>query len=212
MAKRQEENSLNISKYNCFIETVKRKGNPSFTQVLNGIFLLHTTSSDKKTFYVKKESGYDIFKSNQNRTFVDIEENKRFRCLEKVYSKKLNKSYPSWISGGNTSYRDSYEIGDGSRSKNIYSSKYYEHLSEEHKKNFSQYIKDISGNENNLDNVITDKSLERIYFSITKDNDKIEYRNKSNAIKNQLELKVNIDLNEEKLNSFDNEHYFIHLP
>lgn len=197
--------------YNTFVQTVKRKSNPSFTCVLNGILLLTALTESKKEFYVKKDTGYDIFKSNENFKFFNIEKNKKFQCLEKIYAENLNQDYPSYIDGGNvSSYRSTYELGDGGRSKNVYSLNYYNDIIERKNKNLKRYIKDVTEKEINLNNIITDRSSSIIHYDLYGD-DNIVYDRKRD-LKNKLELKTKINLDEEKVQSFDKNHYFISIP
>jgi hypothetical protein len=197
--------------YDTFVQTVKRKSNPSFTCVLNGIFLLTALTESKKEFYVKKDTGYDIFKSNKNFKFINIEKNKKFQCLNKVYAENLNQDYPSYIDGGNVSaYRSTHELGDGGRSKNIYSLNYYNDIIKRKDENFKKYIRDVTEKEINSNNIITDRSSGLIHYNLYGD-DNIVYDKKSD-LKNKLELKTKINLNEEKIQSFDKNHYFICIP
>jgi len=204
----------NTINYNTFIQTVKRKGNLSPTEVLLGIFLLTLLSKSNKTFYIKENCGYNIFENTETSTFFNIDKNTKYKILEKVYGNALNKSYPSWISGGNpgsTSYRCSYEIGDGSKSENIFSLNYYNEIEKSKIKNLKQYVKDITQNEIQLENVITDRTSSIIAYQYLKDKNKIVY-NKTNSLKNTLKIKLNLNIDEEKITLFDDKHYFIALP
>ena len=88
MERKLEVSLLNTSTYNLFSQTIKRKSNTTFTEVLNGIFLLLSQYEDRLNyFHIKKDYGFEIFDNGENHIFKNIDENIKFKTLEKVFDR-----------------------------------------------------------------------------------------------------------------------------
>jgi len=201
MERKLEVSLLNTSTYNLFSQTIKRKSNTTFTEVLNGIFLLLSQYEDRLNyFHIKKDYGFEIFDNGENHIFKNIDENIKFKTLEKVFY-NLDTSHPRDI---------------------VINKVPILKPSLQNLKNFNNYIKIVFQLKdlNNLilnpysedSSVLIDICVKRLFHDILYKTDKIIHYNENKLCKNKLKLKKPIKIDHEKVKLFDKSHCFFHVP
>ena len=202
MAKKLEDSLLSTLTYNVLLQSIQQSSNFNCSPSLNSIlFLLSEYNNKKNYFYIKENTGFQIFKDSENCYFKNLDKNVNFKSLER-YNQSINKNYPENLKFQKVPIKEKY-IGEGNE-------------------NFKNYVERVLGykqfdnlviNENKNDcKVMLEDGLKRIFFDTIYEKNKIVHYNSNKEVKNKLRLRVDVNLKKEKIESFSANHFFINVP